>query len=79
MNDDTLANFVASLHQDVLDAMKAADESNDAQYRLGVRRLAKSFFDNFELFQVGCILPAVSGQDVDAWYAGRDLEAGNNR
>jgi hypothetical protein len=71
MKDQILIDFIESLYQDIIEAMKVAEESDSPQYRLGVRRLAKSFFDNIDLFHVDQIIPTISKQDVDAWYAGR--------
>jgi hypothetical protein len=73
MQDETLSRFVASFYQDVTNALDAADEEpTDAQYRLGVRRLAKAFFDKFELFDLGSVLPTLSLRDVDGWFAGKE-------
>jgi hypothetical protein len=73
MQQDTLKNFVASFYEDVADALDAADEEpTDPQYRLGVRRLAKAFFDKLELFEVAQMFPDLQTRDVDAWYAGRE-------
>lgn len=73
MQDDTLKDFIASFYEDVADALDDADEEpTDAQYRLGVRRLAKAFFDKIELFELGSVLPELPVRDVDAWFAGRE-------
>lgn len=73
MHQETLKDFVASFYEDVAEALKAADEEpTDAQYRLGLRRLAKAFFDKMELFDVGASLPELPMRDVDAWFAGRE-------
>ena len=73
MHDDTLINFIESLYEDVSKAMDDANEVPiDSQYRVGVRKLAKAFFDKFELFEIRNILPDLAERDVDAWYAGRE-------
>ncbi len=73
MDNHTLSNFIASLHEGVVEAMKDANANQvDPQYRLGIRKLAKAFFDRFELFEIGNILPDLAERDVDAWYAGRE-------
>ncbi len=73
MQEETLKDFVASYYEDVVDALKAADEEpTDAHYRLGVRRLAKAFFDKIELFEIAPLLPELSMRDVDDWFAGRE-------
>jgi hypothetical protein len=73
MRHDTLRDFVASFYEDVADALEAADEEpTDPQYRLGVRRLAKAFFDKLELFELAQMFPSLPTRDVDAWYAGRE-------
>lgn len=73
MDNHTLSNFISSLHEDILEAMEDANHPQvDPQYRLGIRRLAKAFFDRFELFEVGDILPDLTERDIDAWYAGRE-------
>jgi len=73
MTNKTLANFVESLHEDIVEAMGDADMGSvDPQYRLGIRRLAKSFFDTFELFEVRAVLPTLEERDVDAWFAGTE-------
>lgn len=72
MKDETLNNFVRSTYDDVVQAMNDADENlvND-QYRLGIRRVAKAFFDNYDLYDMRAILPELPWRDVDAWFAGR--------
>ena len=73
MQDETLRRFVASFYEDVTDALNAADEEpTDAQYRLGVRRLAKAFFDKFELFDLRSVVPTLPARDVDGWFAGKE-------
>ena len=43
MDDETLNDFIVSFYEDVADALDDADkEPSDAQYRLGVGRLAKA-------------------------------------
>jgi hypothetical protein len=74
MPNRILEHFVRSLHDEVVSAMKDADSSGaHPQYRLGVRRLAKSYFDSFELYEIGGTLPGLPRVDVDAWYAGEQL------
>lgn len=73
MSDQTLANFLMCYQEAVIDAMNdAMKDDAHAQYRLGVRRLAKAYFDNLDLFNVGDLVPALVKRDVDAWYAGRE-------
>lgn len=72
-DNHTLHDFIKSLYEDVVQAMDDADdEQGEPNYRLGVRRLAKAFFDKFDLFEVREILPSLIERDVDAWYAGRE-------
>ena len=72
-NYDALADFVASFYEDVITTLDEIDhEPADAQYKLGVRRLAWAFFNKFTLFEVGKILPELEERDVDAWYAGKE-------
>lgn len=71
--EHTLMDFITSLHEDIVEAMNDIDnEPSDAQYRLGVRKLAWAFFQKFELFGIQEILPDLEERDVDAWYAGRE-------
>jgi len=71
MDLETMEDFVRSLHEDIVDAMKDADANGDPHYRLGVRRLSKAFFDKWELFGLSQMLPSLVSIDVDAWYAGK--------
>jgi hypothetical protein len=74
---DTNLNFIKILHQEIMEAMQdASSEEVDPQYRLGIRRLAKSFFDTFDLFEMRRVLPELEERDVDAWYAGREHHKG---
>ena len=57
-DNETLRAFVAGFYDDLVEALEDADkEPTDAQYRLGLRRLAKAFFDNLELCEAGPALP----------------------
>ena len=73
MTEDTLADFIRSFQEDVTEAMDdAIGEGYHAQYRLGVRRLAKAFFDKVDLFGIDELVPDLPIRDVDAWYAGKE-------
>lgn len=51
--------------------MKDAQGSDyDAQYRLGVRRSAKAFFDSTEICDISDIINEFCHVDVDGWYSG---------
>lgn len=77
MSNGALSNFIKSLHEGIVEAMDDADDDPaDPQYRLGVRRLAKLFFDRFELFELHSVLPEIEVRDVDSWYAGRENRHG---
>ncbi len=72
MSKKSLERFIENFSEDVLSAMRDSDAPDiDPQYRLGVRRLAKAFFDKVELFDVEEDVPALAKADVDSWYAGR--------
>ena len=72
LSEETLANFIESFYEDVSRALDVAGaEDMHPQYRLGVRRLAKAFFDKFELFEIKGSIPHLQWRDVDEWYAGR--------
>jgi len=77
MSAITLERFVASFVEDIASAMNDADAPGvDPQYRLGVRRLAKAFFDKAELFDLSGQIPELQMRNVDAWFAGRENRLG---
>ncbi|HKX92212.1 MAG TPA: hypothetical protein VJM15_07290 [Sphingomicrobium sp.] len=72
MRNETLARFIESYCEDIIDAMHDADEPPvNGHYRLGVRRLASAFFHKFNLFELQEVLPHMRPPDVDAWFEGR--------
>jgi len=76
MSRSNLERFILSFAEDISSAMNDSDSPDiDPQYRLGVRRLAKAFFDKAELFDLEEQVPALGKRDVDAWYAGREAGA----
>lgn len=69
MSESDLKNFIESYYEDIIVAMDDADSPETSEhYRLGIRRLAKAFFDKIELFEISAAVPEV--RDVDDWYAG---------
>lgn len=74
MKEDLRSVFIRQMYQAISEAMQSADqEPVSPQYRLGVRKLAKDFFDNFDLLGLGKQFPELQNIDVDAWYAGQQL------
>jgi hypothetical protein len=64
-----LSDFVISFCEDIAAAISEAESKDtDPQYRLGIRRLAKAFFDKAELFEINSVIPEIPSIDIDVWY-----------
>lgn len=72
-DDSSVRGFIENLYSDIVSALSDSEGSNiDPQYQLGIRKLAKAFFDNFDLFELEDVFPNLQRRDVDAWYAGTE-------
>jgi hypothetical protein len=72
MEVDTLKNFIHDLYFDISLTIDQIHSTDDDQYRLGIRRIAKIFFDKFELFELNEVFPDLPYKDVDAWFSGNE-------